>query len=106
MQCNTLDELLLALPEMAREHQAELAGRSALFLLETKQGRQAYISLRDGQVTVEQTGEAPDCTIMADEKDLPRVLSSELHPAKALMLGRVKVKGNPRPLLELIALLK
>lgn len=105
MHYDTLDELLSALPGLAREHRTELAGRSALFLLETKQGRSVYIDLRDGAVTVKQSGEAPVCTVIADEGDLLRMIAGELNPAKALMFGKVKVKGNPKPLLELIALL-
>lgn len=106
MHFNTLDELLSALPGLAEEHRAELRGRSALFLLETKQARRVFIRLRDGTVTVTGNGEAPVCTVIADENDLLSMMAGKLNPAKALMFGRVKVKGNPGPLLELISLLK
>lgn len=106
MHFNTLDELLAALPGLAQEHQAELHGRSALFLLETKQGRRVFIRLQDGAVTIAESGEAPVCTVVADENDLLNMMAGKLNPAKALMFGKVKVKGNPGPLLELIGLLK
>ena len=106
MHFNTLDELLAALPGMAEAHREELGGRSALFLLETKQGRRVFIDLRDGTVTVTENGEAPVCTVIADENDLLSMMAGKLNPAKALMFGKVKVKGNPGPLLELVGLLK
>lgn len=106
MHFNTLDELLAALPGLAEAHRAELGSRSALFLLETKQGRRVFIDLHDGIVTVTESGESPVCTVIADETDLLNMMAGKLNPAKALMFGKVKVKGNPKPLLELIGLLK
>lgn len=106
MDFNTLDELLAALPGLAQEHRDELAGHRALFLLETKQGRKVYIALEDGAVRISAAGEAPACTVIADENDLLSMMAGRLNPAKALMFGKVKVKGTPKPLLELIALLK
>ncbi|MBQ8313100.1 MAG: SCP2 sterol-binding domain-containing protein [Clostridia bacterium] len=107
MHFNTLDELLCALPALAQQHQAALAGRSALFLLKTRQGREACISLQSGAVTVTDTcPQAPDCTVTANEGDLLDMIGGKLNPAKALMLGKVKIQGNPKPLLDLVALLK
>lgn len=106
MYFNTLDELLAALPGLAQEHRAELAGRTALFLLKTRQGRCVYIHLHNGEVTVAQEGENPACTVTADENDLLSMIAGKLNPARAIMFGKVKIQGNPKPLLDLIALLK
>lgn len=107
MHFNTLDELLSALPALAQQHQASLAGRTALFLLKTRQGREAYISLQNGAVTVaDACTHTPDCTVIANERDLLDMIGGKLNPTKALLLGRVKIQGNPKPLLDLIGLLK
>lgn len=107
MHFDSLDELFSALPVLAQQHQDALAGRSALFLLRTRQGRERYISLQNGAVTVaDNCPQAPDCTVTANEADLLDMIGGKLSPTKALLLGRVKIQGNPKPLLELIGLLK
>lgn len=107
MNYATLDEFLRDLHGLAREHRQELAGRTALFRLETKQGRCMLLRLDGGEVTIpEDCAQMPDCTLIADEGDLLALIAGKLSPAKALMLGKVKIKGNPKPLLDLAALLK
>lgn len=103
----TLDDFLKDLPDLAREHQQELTGRRALFRLETRQGRCVHVLLEDGQVTLPTScAQEPVCTITADEGDLMSMIAGKLSPAKALLFGKVKIQGNPKPLLDLIALLK
>lgn len=107
MNYATLDDFLRDLPGLARAHREELADRSGLFRLETKQGRRVLLRLADGEVTMpDSCPEEPVCTLMADEGDLLGLIAGKLSPAKALMLGKVKIKGNPKPLLDLAALLK
>lgn len=107
MHYNSLDELLNDLPALAQRHQEDLAGRTALFLFESKQGRKAYIALENGEVTVSDTcPNTPDATISADEGDLMDMISGKLNPMAALMLGKVSVKGNMKSLMDLMALLK
>lgn len=107
MHFNTLDELLCALPALAQQHQDALNGRSALFLLKTRQGREAFIALANGAVTVMDTcAQKPECTVIANERDLLDMIAGKMNPTKALLLGKVKIQGNPKPLLDLIALLK
>lgn len=107
MNMDPLEQWLSQLPAMAQQHRAELAGRSGLFRVETKQGRRRDILLEDGQVQVMEVGEhTPVCTISADEKDLLDMLGGRLNLAKALLFGKVKVKGDPKPLLALVSLLK
>lgn len=102
-----LEQWLSSLPALARQHQAELAGHSGLFRVETRQGRRRDILLSGGSVQVMESSSAtPTCTILADEGDLLAMLSGRLNPAKALLFGKVKVKGDPKPLLSLVSLLK
>lgn len=101
-----LDAFLQDLPGLARAQRQQLAGRSGLFRLETKQGRCVLLRLADGEVTLpESCPEEPVCTVTADEGDLLALIAGKLSPAKALLLGKVKIKGNPKPLLELAALM-
>lgn len=107
MNYATLEEFLQDLPGLAREHRQALAGRSALFRLETRQGRCVLLRLADGEATLPaECAEEPACTLIADEGDLLALIAGKLSPARALMLGKVKIKGNPKPLLDLVALLK
>ncbi len=48
----------------------------------------------------------PECTVIANERDLLDMIAGKMNPTKALLLGKVKIQGNPKPLLDLIALLK
>lgn len=107
MDYDSLDSLLHALPELAAQHRAEMADIRALFLVETRQGRKVYLRLAEGCLTLpEHPADAPDCTIYAGEGDLLDMMAGKLSPAKALLFGKVKVKGDPKPLMDLIGLLK
>lgn len=107
MHYATLDDFVKDLPALAAQHRQQLAGQDALFLLETKQGRKTYICLQQGEVTLlDNSPRPPVCTITADEDDLLAMIAGRLNPAKAILFGKVKVKGNPGPLMELISLLK
>lgn len=107
MHYATLDDFVKDLPLLAQEHREELKDTNALFLLETKQGRRVYIHLRAGDVTLlDECDEPPVCAIAADENDLLSMVAGKLNPAKAILFGKVKVKGNPKPLMELIGLLR
>lgn len=102
-----LDQWLNDLPALARQHQAELAGHDGLFRVETAQGRRWDILLAGGAVQIMEPGTAaPTCTMMADENSLLDMLSGRLSPARALLFGKVKLKGDPKPLLALAALVK
>lgn len=106
MEDMTLDEFLAALPSLALEKRDELRGHDNLFLVETSQGRQAYIRIRDGLVTVEDSAEGtPVCRLTADEGLIMRLIRGEIHPAKALVTGKVRIHGDVKPLLRLICCL-
>jgi len=99
----TLDEFLAALPSLALEKRDELRGHDNLFLVETTQGRHAYIRIVDGLVTAEDSAEGtPVCRLTADERLIMQLIRGEIHPAKALVMGKVRIHGDVKPLLRLI----
>lgn len=99
----TLDEFLTDLPRLALEKREELRGHDNLFLVETRQGRHAYIRIADGLVTVEDSAEGePVCRLTADEGLIMQLIRGEIHPAKALVMGKVRIHGDVKPLLHLI----
>lgn len=104
---DALEQWLDTLPAAAHQHQAAIRDIRGLFRVVTRQGRSRDILLAGGSVQVLPCGtDAPTCTITADEGDLLAMLQGRLNPAKALLLGKVKVTGDPKPLLRLAALLK
>lgn len=104
---DSLEQWLNAIPTIAQRHQAQLAGHSGLYRLETTQGRRWDIFLSNGAVQIAAPGTAaPICTLCASETDLLAILNGRLSPSKALLFGKVKLKGDPKPLLALAALVK
>ena len=104
-QYDTLDDFIAALPGLADGISGRLKGQSGLFLLKTRQGRTICIQLEDGVVTLPDTlPRDPDCTVEADEKDILALLNGKLSPVKALLFGKLKVRGNKSLLLKLAAL--
>lgn len=104
-QFASLDAFIASLPELSGEIAGRLKGQNGLFSLRTKQGREMLIALEDGQITLpEHADRSPDCTVEADEHDLVALLNGELSPAKALLFGKVRVRGNKTLLLKLTAL--
>lgn len=107
MMEDLLEHWLNQLPQLAKEHESQLMGFNALFSVETRQGRHRLIRLQEGRVELpEASAEAPTCSLTADEADLLAMLEGRLNPAKALMMGKVKIKGNVKPLMALLKLLK
>ena len=57
----------------------------------------------NGKITqVDPAAVCPDCSVHAKEADLLLILSGELHPLKALMTGRVTVRGSTSKLMNII----
>lgn len=106
MHYTSLDAFVNDLPALAERCRDRLRGHDALFLLETRQGRRAYISLKDGLVHVSGSSEEqPVCTVRADEELLLDLICGRVSPMKALLTRRVTIEGNPAPLMNLIRLL-
>ena len=102
---DSLDAFAAALPGLAYEIGDRLRGQSGRFALRTRQGRELGILLEDGRVTLtEAPVPDPDCAVEADEQDLLALVNGELSPMKALLFGRVRVRGDKALLLKLAAL--
>lgn len=107
LEYTTLDDFVADLPRLSAQARETLRGHDGLFLLETAQGRRLYIRLRDGLATVaDQENEAAVCRVVADEGVLLDMIHGMINPAKALLLRKVMVHGDMRPLLRLIACIK
>lgn len=101
----SLDAFVGDLPNLAPEIADRLRGQSGLFALRTRQGRSWLIALDDGRISLpDEADRDPDTSLEADEKDLLALLNGELSPARALLFGKVRVRGNKALLLKLAAL--
>ena len=104
MSWNTVEEFLAVLPEKAAENREKLEGADGLYVLRTE--TRAYcLRVQGGEAAVLDScpGE-PDVSVEATEQQLLDLLNGKLSPMKALLLGRVKVRGDKKRLLKLAAL--
>lgn len=102
----SLDELLDELPALAAPVRDKLRGHDGLFLIELKEGRQVWLQLLDGALTVRGSASgAPDCTVRTDGETVLRLLSGEISPVRALMTRRLTARGDVGRLTRLIQLL-
>ena len=105
-QYDKLDAFIADLPRHAENAAQQLRGHNGVFMLNTREGRRLTIFLEDGRVRLSDTAaEAADCTVTASEEDLLGIINGRLSPAKALLFGKIRVRGNPAKLLELIGLM-
>ncbi len=94
------------LPILAATAKDRLKGCQGAFRLETTEGRTYEIEIHpDGQVVFGALSREPDCTITASERDLLAVVQGKLNPARALLLRKIRVRGQITRLMTLIALL-
>lgn len=104
MAYDSVEALMAALPELAKAAQAKLRAQDGLFALKLPD-RQYFIRLQGGAVTVATVcSDTPDCTIQAAEQQVLDLMNGRLNPMKALLLGKVRVQGDIKPLLRLCAL--
>lgn len=104
VQFTSLDAFLSALPAIAAEHADKLQGQQGCIALFVP-GRSpvAFRLDENGKITqVDPAAVCPDCSVHAKEADLLLILSGELHPLKALMTGRVTVRGSTAKLMNII----
>ncbi len=102
----SLPAFIEALPALAAEAKDRLRGCPGAFRLETREGLVCEIEiLPDGGMVFGSLSREPDCTVTASEGDLLAIIQGRLHPAKALLLRKIRVKGQITRLLALISLL-
>ncbi len=78
----------------SRECEPILRGVTGTYQFEIENGRQWFISVRDGKVTMEEARHDADCTISCAEPDLIDILEGRRNLITAAMQGRVKVRGD------------
>jgi len=86
----TYDELLSKVKEKADS--APALGASLKFKFDEDQV--IHIDGNDGSNTVTSDDSESDCTINLSMDDFNKLLSKELNPMTAFMMGKVKVDGN------------
>ena len=91
----SLSELMEAVLAVLSRHEEELRGithRYRLFADDT--GYQRAFALTDGCVSLLTESDSTDVTIIGREKNLLLIFQRKLAPVKALLLGRIRVKGD------------
>ena len=102
----SVDEFARDLPGIAAQMQDKLQGNDGSFCLKLKDGRNYSVELKDGLATVSKTeNAAAECTVTADDKALLDMINGKLSPVKALLFGKVSVKGDVMKLKKLMSLL-
>ena len=102
---SSLEEFLDDLPALAAGAEEALRGQEGLFLLETRQGARVWLRLWEGRLSIEEECAAPDCTIIAEEQALLDIIHGRIHPLRALLGGKIRVRGDKARLMALISLM-
>ena len=101
----TLEAFIDDFPALCEEAKDRLKGHDGAFRLETREGGVYEAEIfSDGRVAVGALSKAPDCTVTASERDRLAIIQGSLNPAKALLFGKIRVKGQVTRLMGLIAL--
>lgn len=67
-------------------------------------GDSGVIVLANGTATGED--QETDCTLQIPQDNLGKLLAGKLNPMSALMMGKIKISGNPAVAMKLSELLK
>lgn len=94
----------MALEEIADRINAGLADTPFEGSLKFDCGDDGVIVLADGGATIEDR--EADCTLTLSQDNLVKLLSGKLNPMTGLMMGKLKVSGNPAVAMKLSQLLK
>ncbi|WP_420396338.1 SCP2 sterol-binding domain-containing protein [Nioella sp.] len=94
----------MALEEIAGRINAGLAEKPFEGSLKFDCGQDGVIVLADGGATTEDRD--TDCTLSLSQDNLVKLLAGKLNPMTGLMMGKLKVSGNPAVAMKLSQLLK
>ncbi|WP_370252902.1 SCP2 sterol-binding domain-containing protein [Nioella sp.] len=94
----------MALEEIAERIRAGLGGKAFDGSLKFDCGEDGVIVLADGSATTEDRD--ADCTLSLSQDNLVKLLTGKLNPMTGLMMGKLKVSGNPAVAMKLSQLLK
>ena len=67
-------------------------------------GADGVIVLADGTAT--DVDQPTDCTLKLSEGNLSKLLIGDLNPMTAVMMGKIKISGNPAVAMKLAELIK
>ena len=94
----------MALEEIAARISAGLADKPFEGSLKFDCGEEGVIVLAGGSATTED--QDTDCTLSLSQDNLVKLLAGKLNPMTGLMMGKLKVSGNPAVAMKLSQLLK
>ena len=96
-----LAELLDGICEALERHPREVRDINASYRVHaTDTGATRAFALENGAFRTLEEAENADVTVLGSEADLLRVFRRQLAPAAALLLGKIKVKGNKAALMR------
>ncbi|MBQ9326464.1 MAG: SCP2 sterol-binding domain-containing protein [Clostridia bacterium] len=101
----SIEEVLHDFAHLSEEAADRLKGHDGSFTLALRDGRVYSLVLKDGAAQLVPELSECDCRVESDEKTLLELLAGRLHPAKALVLRKVRVQGNIAKIMELISLI-
>jgi putative sterol carrier protein len=83
------------LPARLTEEVAKRAACSFQFVIKDAESPNWGVDFkRDSDWITEGTLDAPDCTITVKEADFAKLATKQLKPEMAVMLGKIKIKGD------------
>ncbi len=103
----TVQEVFARIPQKVQENAEAFQGVKGTFrfVIRMDAGEAVYcVTLPEGRV-VEGCGEG-DVTVQLGEKDFLRLLSGELNPVTAYMMGKIRVSGRMDLAMQLAGILK
>lgn len=78
----------------ARIDPGRTAGVRASYRFDVSGAGSWHVDLRDGTVTVAESGAPADCVIETSEATFMRIVRREQNPATAYMTGKIRVRGE------------
>jgi len=94
----------MALEEIAERIRGGLSGAPFEGSLKFDCGEDGVIVLADGTATT--VDREADCTLSLSQDNLVKLLKGKLNPMTGMMMGKLKVSGNPAVAMKLSQLLK
>lgn len=103
----TIEGLIAMAPKSFQVDQAKGVNTSVQLNVTGSQAGQWNAVIKDGKVTVNKgVHPSPEISVTADTADILAVAEGKLDPAKALMEGKAKVKGDITEVMKLLPLFK
>ncbi|CUH64956.1 Putative sterol carrier protein [Thalassovita gelatinovora] len=94
----------MTLAEIAENIRGSVASSSFTDSLKFDCGDDGVLVIANNQVSLED--QRTDCTLKLSVKNLAKLVSGNLNPMTAVMMGKLKVSGDPGVAMKLASLLK